>query len=382
MSNELFCFYLFDKYRFCHLELRWKRFHETFGDMSPRRHRNLDSDWSLIVEKVTIKEIAKVANVSYATVSRALSGSPEIGDATRERILKICDEMKYIPDSVARSMVRKRTDIIGVVTASINNPFMSELIEAIEVAARERGYNLMVCNSSYDLELEKRQFSLLLGRRVDGIIVIPAGHDTARNLSGYQTDVPVVYVSENLQDGEASYVAIDNAAGARIGVEYLYKMGHRDILYLGRREGSLTHSLRADGVIKACAELGMNVSFKDNLSSGKSSMDAGYQLAKEYFASPAGATAIFCATDSLALGAMHAADEAGVRIPDEISILGFDNISFTSLPRIGMTTVEQPKAEMAKAAIDLVLSERTEGDQKISRSIMPRLVERTSCRRI
>ncbi|MBR0520484.1 MAG: substrate-binding domain-containing protein, partial [Spirochaetales bacterium] len=147
-------------------------------------------------------------------------------------------------------------------------------------------------------------------------------------------------------------------------------------------EGSLTHSLRADGVIKACAELGMNVSFKDNLSSGKSSMDAGYQLAKEYFASPTGATAIFCATDSLALGAMHAADEAGVRIPDDISILGFDNISFTSLPRIGMTTVEQPKAEMAQAAIDLVLSERTEGDQKSSRSIKPRLVERTSCRKI
>ena len=334
------------------------------------------------MEKVTIKEIAKVANVSYATVSRALSGSPEIGDATRERILKICDEMKYIPDSVARSMVKKRTDIIGVVTASINNPFMSELIEAIEIAARERGYNLMVCNSSYDLELEKRQFSLLLGRRVDGIIVIPAGHDTAKNLSGYETDVPVVYVSENLQDGEASYVAIDNAAGARIGVEYLHRMGHRNILYLGRREGSLTHSLRADGVVKACKDFGMTVTFKDNISFGKSSMDAGYQLAKAYLASPVGATAIFCATDSLALGAMQAADEAGMRIPDDISILGFDNISFTALPRIGITTVEQPKTEMAQAAMELVLAAREDGSQKSSRSIMPRLVERTSCRRI
>ena len=130
-------------------------------------------------------------------------------------------------------MVRKRTDIIGVVTASINNPFMSELIEAIEVAARERGYNLMVCNSSYDLELEKRQFSLLLGRRVDGIIVIPAGHDTARNLSGYQTDVPVVYVSENLQDGEASYVAIDNAAVGIVSPDRLDRVAAVDAREFG-----------------------------------------------------------------------------------------------------------------------------------------------------
>ena len=334
------------------------------------------------MEKITIKDIARVADVSYATVSRALSGSPEIGDATRERILKICDEMKYIPNSIARSMVKRRTNIIGVVTASINNPFMSELIEAIEIAAREKGYNLMVCNSSYDLELEKRQFSLLLGRRVDGIIVIPAGHDTAANLSGYASDVPVVYVSENLQDGAASYVAIDNAAGARTGVEYLHSMGHRSILYLGRRPGSLTHRLRADGVLSSCDALGMTVTFKDNDTAGKSSMEVGYMLAKEYFASPCGATAIFCATDALALGAMKAADEAGVRIPDDISLLGFDNISFTALPRIGITTVEQPKTEMARAAIEMVLEERDEDAPKSSRSIAPRLVERSSCRRI
>ena len=340
------------------------------------------------MEKVTIKDIARVANVSYATVSRALSGSPEIGDATREKILRICDEMKYIPDSIARSMVKRTTNIIGVVTASINNPFMSELIEAIEIAARERGYNLMVCNSSYDLELEKRQFSLLLGRRVDGIIVIPAGHGTAANLTGYASDVPVVYVSENLQDGEAIYVAIDNAAGARTGVEYLHSKGHRSILYLGRRPGSLTHQLRADGVVSACASLGMEVAFKDNDSTGKSSIETGYELARDYFAneyragSASGPTAIFCATDALALGTMQAADEAGIRIPEDISLLGFDNISFTALPRIGITTVEQPKTEMARAAIELVLDVHEEDGVKVSRSIGPRLVERTSCRKI
>ncbi|MBR6086045.1 MAG: LacI family DNA-binding transcriptional regulator [Spirochaetales bacterium] len=332
------------------------------------------------MEKVTIKDIARVANVSYATVSRALSGSSEIGEATRERILKICNEMNYIPDSVARSMVKKHTNILGVVTASINNPFMSELIEAIEITAREKGYNLMVCNSAYDLDLEKRQFSLLLGRRVDGIIVIPAGQESACNLSAFQTNIPVVYVSENLTDTDQSFVAIDNAAGAKLGVEYLNSLGHKKILYLGRREGSLTHTLRSEGVLNACNELGMDVVFKDNEAQGKSSMDAGYRLAKEYFRDPCGCTAIFCATDSLALGTMQAADELGLKIPEYISLLGFDNISFTGLPRIGITTVEQPKTEMAQAAFELVTRELEEGEARPSVSIAPRLVIRTSCR--
>ena len=333
------------------------------------------------MDKVTIKDIAKVADVSYATVSRALSGSSEIGEATRERILRICDEMNYIPDSVARSMVKKRTNILGVVTASINNPFMSELIEAIEITARENGYNLMVCNSSYDLELEKRQFSLLLGRRVDGIIVIPAGKETVANLSSYSTDIPVVYVSENIPDAGQFFVAIDNAAGAKLAVSYLQSLGHRKILYLGRREGSLTHRLRAEGVVAACRELGMEVVFKDNDNDGKSSMEAGCRLAKEYFRSPEGCTAIFCATDALALGAMQAADEDGVRIPEDISLMGFDNISFTALPRIGITTIEQPQLEMARAAFELI-TRSSEEENRQSISIEPRLVVRTSCRSV
>ena len=333
--------------------------------------------------KVTIKEIAKVANVSYATVSRALSGSSEIGEATRERILKLCDEMNYIPNSVARSMVKKRTNTIGVIAASINNPFMSELIESLEISARERGDSLMVCNSAYDLDLEKRQFSLLLGRRVDGIVVIPAGSETADNLSKYPTDIPVVYVSENLQDGKGNFVAIDNAAGARMGVEYLHSLNHNHILYLGRRSGSRTHMLRANGVKNACKKLGIQVEFKDNTSSQKSSIAAGHQLALEYFAENSGCTAIFCATDALALGVMQAADEKGLKIPEDISLLGFDNISFTALPRIGISTVEQPKDLMAEAAIEILIDnieKDTEGF--CSRSIAPRLVERTSCRRI
>lgn len=333
------------------------------------------------MEKVTIKDIAKVANVSYATVSRALSGSPEIGEATRERILKICNEMKYIPDSVARSMVKRRTNILGLVTASINNPFMSELIEEIEITARERGYNLMVCNSSYDAELEKRQFSLLLGRRVDGIIIIPVGHETSSSISQFASDIPTVYVSESLQDTNDHYVSVDNVAGGKIGVEYLKSKGHERILYLGRRPGSVTHKLRSEGVIEACKELGVELQFQDNIEGKKSSSQVGYELASKYFENPGKNTAIFCASDALAIGVMQAADEKGVRIPEDVSILGFDNISFSALPRIGLTTIAQKKKDMAEAAVKMILDmvEGAEGERE-NQIITPVLIERTSCR--
>ncbi len=141
--------------------------------------------------------------------------------------------------------------------------------------------------------------------------------------------------------------------------------------------------LRANGVKSACKKLSVNVRFKDNLTLQKSSMEAGHLLAKEHFEEGGGVSAIFCATDALALGAMQAADERGLRIPEDISILGFDNISFTALPRIGISTVEQPKDDMARAAIDILI-DRIEGRSEgfCFRSIKPRLVERTSCRRV
>lgn len=201
-----------------------------------------------MTKKVTIKDIAKVANVSYATVSRALSGSPEIGEDTRERVLRICREMGYTVNYVARSMVMQHTHLLGLIVSNIDNPFMSELAYHIELRARERGYNLMLCNSLHDMEQEKQAFELLLGRQVDGVILLPSFTESYQNLKPLLSKVPTVFMSENLRDLPESYVAVDNARGVRIGTEYLYRLGHRDILYFGRRKGSMTHQLRAEGV--------------------------------------------------------------------------------------------------------------------------------------
>lgn len=332
--------------------------------------------------KVTIKDIAKVADVSYATVSRALSGSPEVGAETRKRVLQICQEMGYTTNYVAQSMVLKRTKLIGLIMASIDNPFMSELAYYVELRAREMGYSLVLCNSSSDLEQEKHVFQLLVGRQVDGIILMPSHADSYPAIKEYAAVVPTVFMNENLRDLPESYVSVDNYRGTRIGTEYLHSIGHRDILYFGRRENSVTHQLRAEGYLDACADLDIEPHIY-NSSYTSSSISAGYEMAGQLFQNPLRQTAIFAATDALALGVLGAAEEAGIRIPEDLSVMGFDNITYAGLPRINLTTIEQPKKSMGSLAVDMLLEKINDPSVGYSHRILaPSLVERGSCRKI
>lgn len=333
------------------------------------------------MKSVTLKDVAKAAGVSYATVSRALSGSPQIGSDTRERIIKLCDEMGYTTNYVARSMVMKKTDLIGLVVPSIDNQFMSELAYYAEMSARAHGYNIMLCNSGPDLKQEKTVVKLLLGRQVDGILIVPQSPDTYENIRAFTDQVPTVSLSENLRDQPQSYVAADNSHGTYIGTRYLYELGHREILYFGRRH-STTHQLRAEGYMKACRELGLREQYF-NSEFPRSSIANGYQLARELFSKPITYTAIFASTDSNALGILKAADEMHIDIPRQLSLIGFDNIPSTALPRIELTTIEQPKREMAVQAVDMLRDKIENGTQGyVHQILMPSLVKRGSCQKI
>lgn len=331
------------------------------------------------MKNVTIKDVAKAAGVSYSTVSRALTGSPEISEETRSRILQICKEMNYTVNTVARSMVKKSTKLLGLIIPSVNNPFMSELAYHIDRQARARGYNIILCNSSRDPELERELFELMIGRQVDGILLSPAGMESYEKLYPYLSRIPTVFIGENLREMPESYVSVDNFRGAQMGVEYLYKLGHREILYFGRRRGSTTHQLRADGYAAACEHYGLTPHYCNN-SFSSSSIKYGYQLAKQLFSQELRYTAIFAATDTNALGIMQAAEEVNIRIPGDLSLLGFDNIRDGSLPRIGLSTIEQPKKMLASVAVETLLDKiQNDRDGYSHRILSPALVERTSC---
>ena len=331
------------------------------------------------MKNVTLKDVAKAAGVSYATVSRALSGSSQIGSETRERVLKLCDEMGYTTNFVARSMVTKRTNLIGLVVPSVDNQFMSELAYHAEVSARSHGYNIMLCDSGPDLRQEKTVVKLLLGRQVDGILIVPQSSRSYESLKPYLDQTPTVCLSENLRDQPQSYVAVDNSRGTYLGTQYLYGLGHRDILYFGQRQ-STTHQLRAEGYLKACQELGLAPRYF-NSEYTRSSIQGGYQLAKELFQKPLDYTAIFASTDSNALGILTAADELGIDIPGRLSLIGFDNISATALSRIDLTTIDQPKKAMAVQAVDMLRDKIEHGTQGyVHQILLPTLIRRGTCK--
>ena len=359
------------------------------GKFRPRLQKNKAETFAIFrgveetiqMKSVTLKDVAKAAGVSYATVSRALSGSPQIGSDTRERIIKLCDEMGYTTNYVARSMVMKKTDLIGLVVPSIDNAFMSELAYYAEMGARSHGYNVMLCNSGPDLKQEKTVVKLLLGRQVDGILIVPQSPKTYENIRAYTDQVPTVFLSENLRDQPQSYVAVDNSRGTYIGTKYLYELGHRDILYFGRRH-TTTHQLRAEGYMKACQELGLQQRFV-NSEFSRSSIANGYEMAKELFSKPIDYSAIFASTDSNALGILKAADEMHIDIPGHLSLIGFDNIPSTGLPRIDLTTIEQPKREMAVQAVDMLRDKIENGTQGyVHQILLPALIKRGTCREL
>ncbi len=334
------------------------------------------------MKQVTIKDIAKAAGVSYSTVSRSLTGSPEISEKTRQRILELCREMNYTANTVARSMVMNSTKLLGLIVTDISNPFMSELAYYIDGQTRDRGYNIVLCNSLRSLEQERMLFELMISRKVDGVILLPADSESYHTLEPLLGRVPTVFVGENLRDAAESYVTVDNFRGAWMGVEYLYHLGHRRILYFGKRKGSITHQLRSEGYQAACEHFGLEPHYLNNTFSS-TSIKHGYQLALQLFSQPLRDTAVFAATDTNALGILQAAEEKGIRIPEDLSLLGFDNIRDSGLPRIGLTTVEQPKKLLASMAVDSLLDQiENELSGYTHRILTPTLVERSTCRAV
>lgn len=330
-------------------------------------------------KKITIKDIAKTAGVSYATVSRALSGSPEISEETRDRVVRLCREMGYTRNYVARSMVIKETRMIGLVLSSVDNPFMSELAYNVELAAREQGYSVILCHSSHDLDAEAQLFELLSGRQVDGIILIPSSRDSYQRLKPHMNRIPTVFLSEDLGDAPVNYVAVDNYAGTFMGTEYLYSLGHRDILYFGRRKRSSTHDKRAEGYTDACKRFHIAPRIL-NSDYPISSIDTGAELALNLFREPPSFTAILASTDTMALGVLDAAERSGLRIPGDFSLMGFDNLHYADLPRIHLTSVAQPRRAMALESVNLLIRQmQNPALPPVHRVFSPTLIKRRTC---
>ncbi|GAW92364.1 LacI family DNA-binding transcriptional regulator [Calderihabitans maritimus] len=329
---------------------------------------------------VTIKDIAKRAGVSYSTVSRALNNRPEVNEKTRREIQKLAEEMGYRPNAIARGLVTQKTGTLGLVIPDITNPFFPEVARGAEEEADRRGYNVFLCNTAWDLEKEQRYLEALVSKRVDGIILSSASEDSEYVARLARSGPPLILINRVLKQVNTNYVVIDNIRGAYMVVEHLLDLGHRRIAYIGGPEKLEPSRERFEGYRLALAARGVDI---DPLlvRYGKFKKEDGYRNACVLLEDPAlRPTAIFAANDILALGVIQAARDLGLQVPEQLSVVGFDDIPFVSYGEIRLTTVAQPKYAMGEMAAKILLDEiqNASKQQKKHVVLQPELVIRNS----
>ncbi len=328
------------------------------------------------IRHASIKDIARLAGVSHSTVSRALRESPLVSEETRERIRRIANQHGYRPNAAARELVTRRSSIIGVVVTNIADPFAAEVVLGIDDAANERRYSLLLANSNADPEREMRVVHSFAERRVDGIIV------TSSRVGAYvetvsETRVPIVMLN-NQHPSEFLYsVIIDNFSAAFDAASYLAQLGHRRIAYIGDRLGFQSDSERFGGYCAALEKAkiqfdpGLVVHGDGKIAGGADAVAALLDLRPR-------PTAIFCYNDMTALGALSTIAAHGLRVPHDISIIGFDDLFVAQTAHPPLTTVRQPMREMGRIAFETLIQLLAGAHVQPSRKIKGELIVRQS----
>lgn len=325
---------------------------------------------------VTIKDVARACGVNVSTVSRSLSGSYGVHEATRRKVLAAAERLNYRPNRVARAMATGRSHTVALVVSDVRNPFFAELARGAEDAAYEAGCDLILCNSDLKPEKELHYIQSLIEKRVDGIVmnsVAALSRDERTELAG--CGIPVVLLNRVAGSRGFSSVTAANLDGGALAGQYLTRLGHGSLGHITTMNAQSNLSDRTTGFVRAAEKAGARVA----VARGTHSTEGGYELTKRLIERHPHVTAIFAANDAMAFGAIRALGELGKRIPEEVSLVGFDDVALAAIVQPPLTTVYQPKYEMGKAAIEILLS-RDAANVPEHRVLGVRLTERQSCR--
>ncbi len=305
----------------------------------------------------TIKDVAQAAGVSYSTVSRALNRRPGVNEETRRRVLQAAEALGYRPHGPARSLINRKTQIIGLLIPDITNPFFPELARAIEEQAQDCGYSLMLCNTGWNSRKELDFLTLLTERRVDGLIIAPSGYPPDE-LDAHVVDsgLPVVYVSHAPPMTVQPYVVIDDVWGGMLATEHLIAQGIRTIGFIGSSDESISVQKRLSGFHKACARHGIPEEQRTVILESFRHLSSADVL-KRLVAERSCPQALFIENDVLALDIVEEARAMGLRIPKDLAVVGFDDIPVARMRHLSLSTVAQPKREMGHIAFDLLRDE-------------------------
>lgn len=334
---------------------------------------------------VTLKDIARMANVSHMTVSRVVNGSQNVSEETRERVQKIIQETNYAPSETARALISGKTNTIGILVmydlSRFPQDFLPTLLEGISFSLYERGYG---CTLLFDQVNGKKNViskRMLQKGQIDGLLIVSVERDAAVRKRVQDTDVPVVLVNQRIQEENVGYVVADEVRGSCEAVTYLLENGHRNIGYLGGTPVFSTSEERLEGYKKALKSHG--VPFRPTLCRvGDFDNQKSYQQVLELLQQHPEVTAIFAANDAMALGAYRAAAELGLSIPQDLSVVGYDNQEYCQYIQPPLTTVSKHRRAMGKKAASLIV-EAIESKKSPGKVVLnPELKVRSSVRKV
>ncbi len=305
---------------------------------------------------ITIKDIAKAAGVSTATVSLVFNNKDKsISQTTRDRVLKIGKDLNYIPNSMARSLVTRQTKTLGLVLPDIVNPFFPEIARGAEDRAWESGYSIIICNTDDDVDQENNYLHVLSKKMVDGIILTHSANRNKEKSGLERCRIPIILIDRDYDSPNImGKVLVDNTEASCKAVNYLIKKGYTKIAYIAGPLNTRTARDRLDGYKKALVE--NNLRYEENLVMvGEYKTQWGSEAALSLLESEQDFQAIFCGNDLIAIGAMKKLKEKNITIPDDIAVMGFDDIYISSLVDPELTTIKQPNYKMGFEAVRIMI---------------------------
>jgi DNA-binding LacI/PurR family transcriptional regulator len=302
---------------------------------------------------ITIKDVAKKANVSIATVSAVVNKTKFVSEDLKARVEKAIDELGYRPNKIARSLKRKESKLIGVTVTEITNPFYPLMLKGVEDIALANGYHLILCPTGDDSEKEYELLQSMLDQGVDGIILATIDENNSPCTQLLQKEgIPHVLINRAPDDYQGNVVRIDSEKVGKMATDYLVNLGHRDIAFMGG--GRLNSVQREEGYKKALLEHGL--ALKENrMIMSDYQITSAYNDMNSLLATGDVPTAVFAASDIMAFGAIKALLDAGYKVPEEVSVIGSDNISFSEDFRIPLTTIDVHTYEIGRIGAEILM---------------------------
>jgi len=301
-----------------------------------------------------MRDVAERAGVSVTTVSHVINGTRHVSDELRNRVLEAMQALAYQPNALARSLRRNESCTIGMILPDAMNPYFAEIARSIEDTSFSEDYSVIICNSDGNLAKELNYINVLMEKRVDGIIFVAAGMSAEHIRMLQDKRMPVVVVDRDSPGVMVDSVQINNAAGGWLATSHLIELGHTHIACIAGPSDVTPSGERVDGYRRALHEAGLPI-LAENIVRGDFHAASGYQITKELLARDKRPTAIFACNDLMAIGALSAAKAMGFRVPEDISVVGFDDIYLAAYSNPPLTTVRQPKYEMGQLATKLLL---------------------------